>query len=84
MSLEIQIKTSTGTVCLDLSREECRKELLQTLENDGWVIFKKATDINSSERAKLHEVFHAYNLQGLLHFLIILVCGSSPCFGKRW
>ncbi|KAA8642366.1 uncharacterized protein ATNIH1004_011310 [Aspergillus tanneri] len=56
MSLQIQTIQGSGKVPLDLSLEISRKEILEVLEHDGWVIIENATDINSSERAKLNKL----------------------------
>ncbi|RHZ48775.1 hypothetical protein CDV55_101990 [Aspergillus turcosus] len=55
MSLEVQTVKSSGRVSLDLSLEISRKDVLEALESDGWVVFQRATDINSSERARLNK-----------------------------
>lgn len=41
---------------LDVSQESDQREILRILEDDGWVILKGVTDLNSIERARLHEV----------------------------
>ncbi|KAH1422784.1 hypothetical protein KXW29_005989 [Aspergillus fumigatus] len=52
MSLEVQVVNSSGRASLDLSLEVSQKDVLEAIESDGWVILQRATDINSSERAK--------------------------------
>ena len=55
-ALPIQVLKSTGLVLLDLSLEVGRQEVLRALENDGFVVLKRATTLDSGELARRNAV----------------------------
>ena len=57
MALCVEVRRRNATVSLDLSQEGSHKQIIQALQEDGWVVLKKATDLNSTEEAKFNKVW---------------------------
>jgi hypothetical protein len=55
-SLLIDVFKGDGLVSLNLAREDHRQDVLQALENGGFIILKNAITIDLSEQAKKNEV----------------------------
>ncbi len=55
-SVPIEVFKNGELVSIDLSQEDGRKEILQALENDGYVVLKRATTLDSSEQARRNKV----------------------------
>ena len=55
-SLPIEVFKKGSLVSLDLSQEDARRQVLQALENNGYVVLKRATTLDSSEQARRNKV----------------------------
>jgi hypothetical protein len=55
-SLPIDVFKNDGLVFLNLTRENHRQDVLQALENNGFVILKNAITIDSGEQTKKNEI----------------------------
>ena len=57
MSLQIQVCKRAGEeVWLDLSQRSAQMEVLEALQDNGWIILRNAANLNSIEEARRNKV----------------------------